>query len=69
MHQRVNTFLEFLDDPQVAAAGAVTWIEQPSIGRVPVPQVAGLPPLRSGTPRAVAPSLDQNRKEILADLD
>ena len=68
MHQRVNTYLEFLDDPQVAATGAVAWIEQPGIGRVPVPQVPGLPPLRSGTPRAVAPSLDQHRKEILAEL-
>ncbi len=68
MHQRVNTYLEFLDDPHVQAIGAVTWIEQPGIGRVPVPQVPGLPPLRSGTPRAVAPSLDQHRKEILAEL-
>jgi crotonobetainyl-CoA:carnitine CoA-transferase CaiB-like acyl-CoA transferase len=68
MHQRVNTYLEFLDDPQVKATGAVTWIEQPGIGRVPVPHVPGLPPLRSGIPRAVAPSLDQHRKEILAEL-
>jgi crotonobetainyl-CoA:carnitine CoA-transferase CaiB-like acyl-CoA transferase len=68
MHQRVNTFLEFLDDPQVQATGAVAWIEQPGIGRVPVPHVPGLPPLRSGTPRAVAPSMDQHRKEILAEL-
>jgi crotonobetainyl-CoA:carnitine CoA-transferase CaiB-like acyl-CoA transferase len=68
MHQRVNTYLEFLDDPQVKATGAVAWIEQPGIGRVPVPQVPGLPPLQSGTPRAVAPSLDQHRKEILAEL-
>ncbi|MEX2220789.1 MAG: CoA transferase [Candidatus Rokuibacteriota bacterium] len=68
MHQRVNTYLEFLDHPQVAATGAVAWIEQPGIGRVPVPHVPGLPALTSGTPRAVAPSLDQHRKEILAEL-
>lgn len=68
MHQRVNTYLEFLDHPQVVATGAVAWIEQPGIGRVPVPHVPGLPALRSGTPRAVAPSLDQHRKEILAEL-
>jgi crotonobetainyl-CoA:carnitine CoA-transferase CaiB-like acyl-CoA transferase len=68
MHQRVNTYLEFLDDPQVKATGAVAWIDQPGIGRVPVPHVPGLPPLCSGTPRAVAPSLDQHRKEILAEL-
>ena len=68
MHQRVNTYLEFLDDPHVKATGAVTWIEQPGLGRLPVPSVPGLPPLISGTPRAVAPSLDQHRKEILAEL-
>jgi crotonobetainyl-CoA:carnitine CoA-transferase CaiB-like acyl-CoA transferase len=68
MHQKVNSYLEFLDDPHVKEIGAVTWIEQPGVGRVPVPQVPGLPPLRSGTPRAVAPSLDQHRKEILAEL-
>src|SRR4029434_11352406 len=68
MHQRVNTYLEFLDDPHVQAIGAVTWIEQPGVGRVPVPAVPGLPPLRGGTPLAVAPSLDQHRREILAEL-
>ena len=68
MHQRVNTYLEFLDEPHVQAIGAVTWIEQPGVGRVPVPAVPGLPPLRGGTPLAVAPSLDQHRKEILAEL-
>jgi crotonobetainyl-CoA:carnitine CoA-transferase CaiB-like acyl-CoA transferase len=69
MHQRVNTYLEFLDDPHVKATGAVSWIEQPGLGRLPVPSVPGLPPLVSGTPRAVAPSLDQHRKEILAELE
>ena len=68
MHQQVNTYLEFLDHPHVKATGAVTWIDQPGIGRVPVPNVPGLPPLVSGSPRAVSPSLDQHRKEILAEL-
>ncbi len=69
MHQKVNTYLEFLDDPHVRATGAVTWIEQPGLGRLPVPSVPGLPPLEPGSPRAVAPSLDQHRKEILAELE
>jgi crotonobetainyl-CoA:carnitine CoA-transferase CaiB-like acyl-CoA transferase len=68
MHQKVNTYLEFLEHPQVVATGAVSWVEQPGLGRLPVPSVPGLPPLVSGTPRAVAPSLDQHRKEILAEL-
>jgi crotonobetainyl-CoA:carnitine CoA-transferase CaiB-like acyl-CoA transferase len=69
MHQKVNTYLEFLDDPHVKATGAVTWIEQPGLGRLPVPTVPGLAPLVPGSPRAVAPSLDQHRKEILAELE
>ncbi|HEY7202988.1 MAG TPA: CoA transferase [Methylomirabilota bacterium] len=69
MHQRVNTYLEFLDDPHVKAIGAVAWIEQPGVGRVPVPAVPGLPPLRAGSPLALAPSLDQHGKEILAELE
>jgi crotonobetainyl-CoA:carnitine CoA-transferase CaiB-like acyl-CoA transferase len=69
MHQKVNTYLEFLEHPHVKATGAVTWIEQPGLGRLPVPAVPGLPPLTPGTPRAVAPSLDQHRKEILAGLE
>jgi crotonobetainyl-CoA:carnitine CoA-transferase CaiB-like acyl-CoA transferase len=68
MHQKVNTYLEFLEHPHVVATGAVSWIEQPGLGRLPVPAVPGLPPLTPGTPRAVAPSLDQHRKEILAEL-
>ncbi|HZP37372.1 MAG TPA: CoA transferase [Methylomirabilota bacterium] len=69
MHQKVNTYLEFLDDPHVRATGAVTWIEQPGLGRLPVPSVPGLPPLEPGSQRAAAPSLDQHRKEILAQLE
>jgi crotonobetainyl-CoA:carnitine CoA-transferase CaiB-like acyl-CoA transferase len=69
LHQKVNTYLEFLDDPHVKATGAVTWIEQPGLGRLPVPSVPGLAPLVPGSPRAVAPSLDQHRKEILAELE
>src|SRR5258705_1628328 len=61
MHHRVNTYLEFLDDPQAKAIGAVRWIEQPCISRVPVPHVPGLPPSCRGTPRAFAPSVDQHR--------
>ncbi|MCI0548435.1 MAG: CoA transferase [Candidatus Rokubacteria bacterium] len=68
MHQRVNDYLDFLRHPQVEASGAITWIEQPGVGRVPIPNVPGLPPLEGGSPRAVAPGLDQHRKEILAEI-
>jgi hypothetical protein len=52
----------------VAATGLIAWLEQPDIGRVPVPHAPGIMPLVGGTVRATAPSLDQHRKEILAEL-
>ncbi len=50
------------------AAGAVAWIDQPGVGKVPIPSLPGLPELISGSPRAVAPAMDQHRKEILAEI-
>ncbi len=69
MHQRVNDYLDFLRHPQVEATGAIAWVDQPGVGTVPVPNVPGLPALISGSPRAVAPALDQHGREILAELE
>lgn len=69
MHQKVNDYLEFLRHPQVEATGAIAWLEQPGLGSIPIPNVPGLPPLVSGSPRATAPALDQHRGEILAEVD
>lgn len=68
MHARVNDYLEFLRDPHVEATGIVTWIDHPGVGRIPVPRAPGLRAPAAGSTRAVAPSLDQHRKEILAEI-
>lgn len=68
MHAPVNTYAEFLREPQVEATGAVAWLDHPGIGRVPVPHVPGIMALISGSPRAMAPALDQHRAEILAEI-
>lgn len=68
MHSPVHTYTEFLRQPQVEAARAVAWLEQPGVGRLPVPNVPGVGALISGSPRAKAPALDEHRAEILAEL-
>ncbi|MET0849721.1 MAG: CoA transferase [Candidatus Rokuibacteriota bacterium] len=68
MHQPVQDYLEFLKHPHVEATGAVAWLQQPGVGQVPVPRAPGLAPFVDGSPRATAPSLDQHRAEILAQL-
>jgi crotonobetainyl-CoA:carnitine CoA-transferase CaiB-like acyl-CoA transferase len=68
MHERVNSLLDFLAHPQVTETGAVAWLEQPAVGKVPMPQVPGLPRLGPGDARGTAPGLDQHRAEILREL-
>ena len=68
MHERVNTLLDFLAHPHVAETGAVAWLEQPAVGKVPMPQAPGLPRLGPGDARGAAPGLDQHRAEILREL-
>jgi crotonobetainyl-CoA:carnitine CoA-transferase CaiB-like acyl-CoA transferase len=68
MHERVNTHPDYVRHPHVEASGTVIWLDQPGVGRVPVPWPPGLTPPASGSRRATAPGLDEHGKEILAEL-
>ncbi len=68
MHERVNTHPDYVRHPHVEASGTVIWIDQPGVGRVPMPWPPGLTPPTPGTRRATAPSPDEHRKEILSEL-
>jgi crotonobetainyl-CoA:carnitine CoA-transferase CaiB-like acyl-CoA transferase len=68
MHERVNTHPDYVRHPHVEASGTLIWLDQPGVGRVPVPWPPGLTPPVSGTRRATAPGLDEHGKEILAEL-
>ena len=68
MIERVNGYSDLLAHPQVEASGAVTWIEQPDMGRVAVANPPGMAPLVSGAPLAAAPGLGQHSREILREL-
>jgi len=68
MNGKVNTYEEFLREPQVAAAGIMAWLDQPGIPEpVPMPNIPGLPPLENGTKRAHAPRLGEHTIEVLQE--
>ena len=67
MHEKVNDHLEFLDHPQVKATGLISWLEQPGISRVPIPNVPGMEPLVQDTPLATSPTVGQHTMEILKE--
>lgn len=66
MHERLNTYADFLVHPHTAASGAIAWVDHPAVPRaMPLPNLIGIPPLVSGDARAVAPGLGQHSVEIM----
>ena len=68
MHERLNSFREFLQHPQTEAIGLVGWLE-PDGPPAPVPManIAGVAPFAEGSPRAVTPVLGQHTADVLRE--
>ena len=68
MHERLNTFREFVAQPQAEATGLISWLRLDDVPEsVPIPNVAGINPCVSGTARAVTPVPGQHTRQILID--
>lgn len=68
MHERLNSYADFLDQPQVRETGLIHWLEQAGLPqKVPVPALPGMQPPAPGTPRAEAPVPGQHSAAILAE--
>ena len=66
MHERLNTYSDFLGHPHTAASGAIAWVDHPAVPqKMPLTNLIGMPPFVSGKARAVAPALGQHSAEIL----
>jgi crotonobetainyl-CoA:carnitine CoA-transferase CaiB-like acyl-CoA transferase len=68
MHQRVNSYADFLDQPQVRETGLIQWLAQAGLNQeVPVPALPGMPRQAVGTLRGTAPATGEHTAAILAD--
>lgn len=68
MHERLNTYTEFVQHPHVAECGALAWVRQPGVPHaIPLPNLIGLPPFESGTTLATAPALGEHSADILRE--
>jgi crotonobetainyl-CoA:carnitine CoA-transferase CaiB-like acyl-CoA transferase len=68
MHERLNSFREFLQHPQTEAIGLVGWLEPDGPpASVPMANIAGVAPLAEGSPRAVTPVLGQHTADVLRE--
>jgi crotonobetainyl-CoA:carnitine CoA-transferase CaiB-like acyl-CoA transferase len=68
MHERLNSYAEFLDQPHVRETGLIQWLTQAGLNRpVPVPALPGMLHQLDGTKRATAPVTGQDTTSILAE--
>jgi crotonobetainyl-CoA:carnitine CoA-transferase CaiB-like acyl-CoA transferase len=68
MHERLNSFREFLEHPQAEAIGLISWLKPdgPS-APIPMANIAGIAPFTEDSPRAATPVLGQHTAEILRE--
>ena len=68
MHQRVNSYADFLEQPQVRETGLIQWLSQAGLNReVPVPALPGMPRQAVGTLRGTAPATGEHTAALLAE--
>jgi crotonobetainyl-CoA:carnitine CoA-transferase CaiB-like acyl-CoA transferase len=68
MHERLNSFRDFLAQPQAEAVNLVSFLELPDVPEAfPVPNIAGVAPFAKGTPRALTPAPGQHTRTILQE--
>jgi crotonobetainyl-CoA:carnitine CoA-transferase CaiB-like acyl-CoA transferase len=68
MHERLNSYTQFLQQAHVAESGAMAWIKHPHVPQpLPMPNLIGLPPFEDGSLRSIAPGKGQHSAAILAE--
>lgn len=68
MHERLNTFREFVAQPQARSTDLIGWLQLDDLPEpVPVPNVAGIAPCVEGTVRTTPPLPGQHTKVIMQE--
>jgi len=65
---KVNTYQDLFADPQVQAVDAVHWVENDTLGRVPMANLCGQRPPVTGDRLTHSPHLGEHTREILGEL-
>ena len=65
---KVNAYNDVFADPQVQAVDAVRWVENDTLGRVPMATLCGQRPPAAGDRLTHAPHLGEHTREILGEM-
>ena len=68
MHESLNSYGEFPEQPHVAESGAVAWTHHPHVPQaIPLPNLIGMAQFQDGTARTVSPAKGEHGETILAE--
>jgi crotonobetainyl-CoA:carnitine CoA-transferase CaiB-like acyl-CoA transferase len=66
MHERLNSYADFMAQPHVKESGLIQWLGQAGLNAaVPVPALPGMSRQVDGTPRGTAPVPGQHTRALL----
>lgn len=68
LHGRVHTHGDLFEDAQVKAVSALRWVDDPTLGKVPMANLPGQPAPVTGDRYSVSPRLGEHTREILGEL-
>ena len=68
LHGPIHTHQDLFENEQVQAVGALTWVEDAKLGRVPMASIAGQPAPRTGDRLTHSPGLGEHSREVLGEL-
>jgi len=68
LHGRVHTHADLFEDAQVEAVSALRWVDDPTLGTVPMANLPGQPSPATGDRFTLSPRLGGHTREILDEL-
>tara|TARA_B100000676_G_C18079401_1_gene850128 strand:+ start:1933 stop:3057 length:1125 start_codon:yes stop_codon:yes gene_type:complete len=68
LNAKVQTHLDLLEDAQVQAVNALRWVENDTLGKIPMASIPGQPIPETGDRLTHSPHLGEHNEEVLAEL-
>ncbi len=68
LHAAVHSHQDLFSNDQVDAVAALHWVEDRTVGRVPMASIAGQPRPATGDRLSMSPALGEHSREILTEL-
>jgi formyl-CoA transferase len=68
LNAKVHTHMDLLNDPQVQAAKAIRWVENDTLGNIPMASIPGQPAPIDGDRLSHSPHVGEHNQEVLTEL-